>query len=739
MIGEKLNQYEIKRVLGVGGMATVYLAYDTNFQMEVAIKVLKTEFVYNSNIRKRFIAEAKNMRRMDHHQIIKVTDLIDAGDIVAFVMEYINGKTIKELVAEKKGLNDKEIKDVLLQMLDSLKYVHAKGLIHRDVKPSNFLITTNGKVKLTDFGIAKSTDPNSSEYTMTGTSQQMGTPLYMSPEQITSTKAVTKQTDIYSLGVLLWFMVTNRNPYDESSLSFFQMQMEIVQTPLPESGTAWDEIIGLATKKNVTERFKNTDDFRKAVIAHSSRPKAKPKKNRKLVLVLFFALTIIPGVSYVLFKSGDEPLKEEVEVIENDNAVIEDNEVLLEDEISVVVKPDFFKVTNINSQIWQVQNLNIEKFKNGDSIPHASTQSEWRSAARNNEPAWCYFGNTSENNDVYGKLYNWYAVNDPRGLAPDGWHIASKKEYLDMIHYIGGYSKAGDVLKSQDNWMSGGVGLNSVGFNALAGGYRDVDGTFTSKGKTGYWWCSTSPNNWDGHSFKLSSKNSNIQAVSNVKSCGFSVRCIQDNSEKTTNIGVEPQTTIVSKEKPTSAEVRKEEDLEVAKKGNDKMLEMLDSDQDGLFNKDDDCPNIPGPVSNHGCPVFDEAVVFDSSYDLIKKHEINEWISSYNNYSNGLGAYKNHAYDIKITNISLHKGFTLIELYYQVNFETTIKNPDGIYLYDGYNKLQLIENNFPSSDIYPAGDFGYFSFVFPNVSSKCKSIDLMSSSSNFIKRNIKLE
>jgi serine/threonine protein kinase len=262
MINSKVNNYKIHSELGKGGMATVYLAYDEKFDSNVAFKLLNREYAHNENIRKRFLAEAKSMFRMSHPNIIKVTDLIDENDTVAFVMEYIEGETLKDFVDRKGKLSESDLKAVFSQMLDAVGYVHNQNLVHRDIKPSNFMIDIHGNVKLMDFGIAKNTDASSLEYTQTGTGMQMGTPLYMSPEQITETKSVTAQSDIYSLGVVLWQMIMGQKPYDNSTLSSFQLQTKIVNEPLAQTTTNYDTIIRKATEKEPNERFKDCQEFK---------------------------------------------------------------------------------------------------------------------------------------------------------------------------------------------------------------------------------------------------------------------------------------------------------------------------------------------------------------------------------------------------------------------------------------------------------------------------------------------
>jgi hypothetical protein len=176
-------------------------------------------------------------------------------------MEHIDGETLKEYLDRKGKLSDEEIRNIFSQMLDAVGYVHEQGLVHRDIKPSNFMIDKKGKVKLLDFGIAKNTDASSDEYTQTGTGMQMGTPMYMSPEQITETKSVTAQSDIYSLGVVLWQLVTGERPYNTATLSNFQLQLKIVTEPLSKTNTNWDNFISRATAKDINDRYKACENW----------------------------------------------------------------------------------------------------------------------------------------------------------------------------------------------------------------------------------------------------------------------------------------------------------------------------------------------------------------------------------------------------------------------------------------------------------------------------------------------
>lgn len=257
MLNQQFGNYKFLSVLGEGGMAIVYLAENTMLGSLVAIKVLKEDFVSNKNVRSRFLDEAKKMVRVKHPNIIQVMDLIDAGDIVAIVMEYIEGQSLKDLIERNGKMSQSEIERLFPQILLALQHVHKAGFVHRDIKPSNFMLSTDGTIKLADFGIAK--DKNVAAFTETGT--QMGTPMYMSPEQVKSTHDVDHRSDIYSLGVVLYEMATGTFPFDKNNLSLPEIQVCILRDPLPTSGTLWDGQIAIATAKNETDRFQSCNDW----------------------------------------------------------------------------------------------------------------------------------------------------------------------------------------------------------------------------------------------------------------------------------------------------------------------------------------------------------------------------------------------------------------------------------------------------------------------------------------------
>ena len=198
-----------------------------------------------------------------------------------------------------------------------------------------------------------------------------------------------------------------------------------------------------------------------------------------------------------------------------------------------------YKTVVIGSQTWMAENLNVEKFQNGDPIHEAKTPADWKKAGASKQPAWCYYDNDSKNGQKYGKLYNWYAVNDSRGLAPEGWRISSDEDWLTLGEHLGGDEQAGYYLKSTTGWNDDGNGDNSIGFNCLPGGIRSTDGTFYNVGSNAYYWTITIESNGPWTEFfknnptkawcrYLTSFMPDIFPRNDLKENGFAIRCLKN-------------------------------------------------------------------------------------------------------------------------------------------------------------------------------------------------------------------
>jgi serine/threonine protein kinase len=230
LIGQSLGRYHVLEQLGEGGMATVYKAYDTRLERDVAVKVIRVDQFAPAvleRILKRFEREAKALARLTHPNIVHVNDYGEEDGIPYLVMDYLPGGTLKQMLG--RPMPWREAMKLLLPVAEALSYAHSQGIIHRDVKPSNILLTQSGQPMLTDFGIAKLLE-NEETQTLTGTGAGVGTPEYMAPEQIDG-RSVDQRADIYSLGVVLYEMITGRKPFQaDTPMAVLIMQ---ARDPLP--------------------------------------------------------------------------------------------------------------------------------------------------------------------------------------------------------------------------------------------------------------------------------------------------------------------------------------------------------------------------------------------------------------------------------------------------------------------------------------------------------------------------
>ena len=262
MIGTILgNRYEIIEKIGEGGMADVYKAKCQKLNRYDAVKILKKEYINDKNLVEKFTKEATAIANLSDNNIVNVLDVGMQDDIHYIVMEYVNGKTLKQIIREEGKLSYEKVLDYGIQIAKALDCAHRNNIIHRDVKPQNILVTNDGVVKVTDFGIAKS--PNSE--TITNTSRIMGSAHYFSPEQAKG-NYVDYRSDIYSFGVVLYEMITGRLPFDaESPVSVALKHIQepvvppiIIDEKIPES---LNKLILKAMEKEPIKRYQSVKEI----------------------------------------------------------------------------------------------------------------------------------------------------------------------------------------------------------------------------------------------------------------------------------------------------------------------------------------------------------------------------------------------------------------------------------------------------------------------------------------------
>jgi serine/threonine protein kinase len=262
----KLGRYEVVSELGKGAMGIVYLARDPVIGRMVAIKTIRVnaggDEEDTQEFRERFVREAQTAGILSHPNIVTIHDIgEDPETQVSFIaMEYIEGKNLKMLLGERKKFPYDQVSQIVAEVAEALDYAHRKGIIHRDVKPANIIITTDGKVKITDFGIAKIASSN-----LTTTGQFLGTPNYMSPEQV-SGSPVDGRSDLFSLGVVLYELLTSRKPFQGDNLT--AISYKIVHedhTPpadlLPDIPHEFNDVVARAMAKDPWNRYQRGKDL----------------------------------------------------------------------------------------------------------------------------------------------------------------------------------------------------------------------------------------------------------------------------------------------------------------------------------------------------------------------------------------------------------------------------------------------------------------------------------------------
>ena len=254
--GQKISdRYQIIKSIGEGGMANVFLAFDTILERNVAVKVLRGDLATDEKFVRRFQREALSASSLSHENIVEVYDVGEDNGEYYIVMEYVEGKHLKNLIKKRGKLTIAEVVDIMLQVTSGLSVAHEQYIIHRDIKPQNIMILENGLVKLTDFGIAVAM--NSTQ--LTQTNSVMGSVHYLPPEQA-SGKGATLQSDIYSLGILMYELLTGKLPYRgdnavEIALKHLKEAIPPVRNELPDIPQSIENIIIKATAKNPKNRY----------------------------------------------------------------------------------------------------------------------------------------------------------------------------------------------------------------------------------------------------------------------------------------------------------------------------------------------------------------------------------------------------------------------------------------------------------------------------------------------------
>src|SRR5437773_6710454 len=284
---QTLGRYQLERVLGKGAMGIVYEALDPKLHRKVAIKTILISQLDEETAKDfsmRFVREAHAVARLNHPNIVQVYDFGEEGDIAYLVMEFIRGNELKSTLTTGQLFDRKECVRIMCELLDALDFAHEAGVVHRDIKPANVMLDSQGRTKLTDFGVARVTDADrtSAERTQAGT--MVGTPAYMSPEQIQGLR-IDRRTDIFSAGIILYQFLTGQKPFTGEGA--WTVAKKIIQDdpPIPSSinmalSPEFDRVVAKALAKHPDERFATAREFahalKRAAEGKPAIPEAEP-------------------------------------------------------------------------------------------------------------------------------------------------------------------------------------------------------------------------------------------------------------------------------------------------------------------------------------------------------------------------------------------------------------------------------------------------------------------------------
>lgn len=323
MIGKVLSgRYRIDALIGKGGMAIVYLATDLRTKRQVAVKVLREEYLQNEEFLQRFDREAMVCAKTSHPNIVNLLDIGEEEDKTRYlVMEYVKGRTLKEIIVERGHLDSTQAVEMTLQILSALSHAHQRHIVHRDMKPQNMLVDEFGHVKVADFGIARMTDAK----TMTiADGNVMGSVHYFSPEQAKG-EQVTQASDLYSVGVMLYEMLSGHVPFDgDTPVSVAMKHLTELPKPLgPIVSPALEQVVQKALCKQVNQRYQSADEMARDLRRALRRPEGgfvnmrpvedaaaadeqtpetrKPAKRRRVIYMLASGVISVAVVAALIF------------------------------------------------------------------------------------------------------------------------------------------------------------------------------------------------------------------------------------------------------------------------------------------------------------------------------------------------------------------------------------------------------------------------------------------------------
>ncbi|MFK7828580.1 MAG: protein kinase [Congregibacter sp.] len=314
ILGRKLGRYEIVELLGEGGMAYVYKAFDPEINRSVALKILKTEHCEKEEYKSRFLKEGRAAGALTHPNIVTIYDVGSIDDAPYIMMELLTGTTLGDLLLNGERLSVEQTLECMLQLADALDYAHSRNVVHRDMKPDNIILNMDDNVvKIADFGIARLAQTEVQDTTQAG--MMLGTPRYMSPEQATGDK-VDGRSDLFALGVIMYEMITGQKAFDADSMTTLILQI-VQKDPVPIRQTVSgapigiEKIVGKLLQKRPDKRFQTGRELKTAVIrelmalreANAEKSTYLPLQIKWTAIMAAIVAIAMAGASYVILQA----------------------------------------------------------------------------------------------------------------------------------------------------------------------------------------------------------------------------------------------------------------------------------------------------------------------------------------------------------------------------------------------------------------------------------------------------
>ena len=601
------GKYKVEEKLGKGGFGTVYKAWYENLDEYRAIKVISTEYYDDKEVIADLKSEAKKLNKVKDEHVVYFYDVHLDGDFKYIDIEYVDGGDLVDLKLSypEKKVPEEKVLDIAKQFTMGMIKIHAQHIIHKDIKPQNVMLTKDGIVKIMDFGIAEQFRSSRSRLKH---ASRAGTPVYMSPEHLIG-EDVGKEADIWSFGVMMYELLTGKLLYNGQTSNEILMQIERkTLKPIPKISEKTNQFLKKCLQYKFEDRFRSFWEVKKflerdfeaekkeqerkeklqreetekrARLLHEKREKEQKEKlerekkerwekyireqeiqkkqkkeisNRKEIespekkveekqktikeknkpkkgLIWFFIIILIISLIVIANNISKQKKQKKIERLYNSkNITMAD------------IDGNVYKTVKIGNQIWMAENLKVTHYRNGDAIPNVTDDKKWSKLSTG---AYCVYDNKSSNADTYGNLYNWFAVSDPRGLAPEGWHVPSDEEIKILEKYLGMWEDELDVtdfrgtnegsqlagrsdLWSKDSLVTN-IDFDKSGFKFIpAGNCNGKDGKFKYMHYFSYLWSSKENSSKTAITRALSYTNSKIYRNFGYKRNGFSIRCIKD-------------------------------------------------------------------------------------------------------------------------------------------------------------------------------------------------------------------